>query len=101
MDADHPVARPALVLVVDDDPGLLRMIARVLASGYRVATAVDGDDGLLQALVLRPDVIVSDIELPGLTVSDLLHAVRLQPELTAIPFLLLMDGVEEAVRLQL
>jgi CheY-like chemotaxis protein len=90
----------ALVLVVDGDPELLRMIARVLEPRYRVATALDGDDGFLQALVLRPDVIVSDIQVPGLTVSDLLRAVRDQPELTDIPFLLLMDGVAEAVQLQ-
>jgi DNA-binding response OmpR family regulator len=90
----------ALVLVVVDDAELLRMIAKVLATGYRVATAASGADGLVQAMALRPDLIVSDIQTPGSTVSDLQQAVRRRIELTHVPFLLLMDGCQEAVELR-
>jgi CheY-like chemotaxis protein len=85
-----------LVLVVDDDPGLLRMIQRVLEPSYRVATADSGDNGLTQAITLQPDLIVSGNLLHGLSVSNLLEAVRQQPELSKIPFLLLLDRGDEA-----
>jgi DNA-binding response OmpR family regulator len=90
----------ALVLVVVDDAELLRMIAKVLTTGYRVATAASGVDGLVQAMALRPDLIVSDIQTPGSTVSDLQQAVRRRTELNRVPFLLLMDGCQEAVELR-
>jgi DNA-binding response OmpR family regulator len=90
----------ALVLAVVDDSELLRMIAKVLTTGYRVATAASGADGLAQAMALRPDLIVSDIQTPGSTVSDLQKAVRQRTELTHVPFLLLMDGCREFVELR-
>lgn len=88
-----------LVLLVDDDPSLRRMIATALATDYRVATAVDGRDGLAQALVAPPDLILSDSIMPGLNGEQLLQAIRAVPELADVPFLILTGDADEAVRM--
>jgi len=64
-----PTAR---ILVVDDDPSLLRALRLGLrASGYEVVVAINGEQGISQAALSTPDVIVLDLGLPdidGLTV---------------------------------
>jgi EAL domain-containing protein (putative c-di-GMP-specific phosphodiesterase class I) len=65
------------VLIVDDDEALARVLSKVLtAAGYEVSTAHDGTVAV-EAIVRRTfDVILSDIELPGMTGIDLLRVVR-------------------------
>jgi two-component system KDP operon response regulator KdpE len=62
----------ARVLVVDDDPSLLRVLRLGLrASGHEVVVATNGEQGISQAALVDPDVIVLDLGLPdidGLTV---------------------------------
>jgi signal transduction histidine kinase len=96
--SEAPAPDRALVLVVDDDTNLRRMIARALEADYRVATAVDGDDGLAQAVALRPDLILSDIRMPGLSGEELLLAVRARSDMDNVPFLLLTAESDDAVR---
>lgn len=53
------------VLVVDDDPAILDLVATILRlSGVEVATAVDGVAGLALARVMKPDVVLLDIMMP-------------------------------------
>jgi len=62
----------AKVLVIDDDPSLLRALRLGLcAGGHEVASATNGEQGISQAALVSPDVIVLDLGLPdvdGLTV---------------------------------
>ncbi|HUC38191.1 MAG TPA: response regulator transcription factor [Acidimicrobiales bacterium] len=62
----------AKVLVVDDDPSLLRALRLGLrASGHEVVVAINGEQGISQAALVSPDVVVLDLGLPdvdGLTV---------------------------------
>ncbi len=54
-----------LVLVVDDSPTELRLVSRTLQDkGYRIVTAVDGDDAVNKATIEHPAVIVLDVVLP-------------------------------------
>src|SRR3954453_22410019 len=56
----------ARILVVEDDPRVRDAVARALRlEGYDVHTAVDGNDGLVQAEALAPDAIVLDVLMPG------------------------------------
>jgi EAL domain-containing protein (putative c-di-GMP-specific phosphodiesterase class I)/CheY-like chemotaxis protein len=65
------------VLIVDDDEALARVLGKVLAAaGYEVSTAHDGTVAVEQIVRRTFDVIVSDIELPGMTGIDLLRVVR-------------------------
>jgi EAL domain-containing protein (putative c-di-GMP-specific phosphodiesterase class I)/ActR/RegA family two-component response regulator len=65
------------ILVADDDQILLRAYARVLTTnGYRVETAADGQSALEAFQKRRFDLILSDIDMPGLSGIELLEAVR-------------------------
>jgi two-component system, OmpR family, KDP operon response regulator KdpE len=68
--------RPTSVLVVDDDPQILRALRITLtAHGYHVRTAADGAEGL-RAAAEHPDVIVLDLGLPDLDGTDVIKNVR-------------------------
>jgi diguanylate cyclase (GGDEF)-like protein len=66
------------VLVVDDDPLSRRALEQALASsGYDVDTAADGQEALVKARAHRPDVVVTDWQMPrmdGLTLCRILKA---------------------------
>ena len=65
------------VLVVDDDPLLLRGYARWLGGhGCRVETASSGDAAMVALKASSVDVIVSDLQMPGMNGIELLRAVR-------------------------
>jgi len=77
------------VLVVDDNADLREYIAALLAPAYEVSTAVDGLDGLAGARVSLPDLIVSDVMMPGLTGLELVRQLRSDPQTASIPIILL------------
>jgi len=68
------------ILVADDNPDVLDLIVQqVLApQGYQVATAHDGAAALQLALQSPPDILVTSLELPGLSGRDLMLALRSQ-----------------------
>ncbi len=60
------------MLVVDDDAQIRVLIATALAArGYAVTQAGDGMAGLAAAMVLSPDLLVTDLDMPGLDGRDL------------------------------
>jgi len=65
------------VLVVDDDPTIRTCLTQLLESvGYDVATAVDGVEALLLINESAPDIIISDLNMPGISGVDLLSEIR-------------------------
>ncbi|MCD6079605.1 MAG: putative response regulator, NtrC [Ramlibacter sp.] len=55
------------LLVVDDDADMLRLLSmRLQAAGYRVATAASAESALAQLELERPQLMISDVRLPGL-----------------------------------
>jgi two-component SAPR family response regulator len=80
-----------LVLVVDDDAAILKLIELTLvAAGFSVLAFDDPRDAVAELDEgLRPDVIVSDVSMPGLDGFGFYKRVRAFPELHAIPFLFL------------
>lgn len=78
-----------LVLVVDDSPTIRALERAILeAHSYRVEIAVDGRDALERMARRRPDLVVSDIEMPRLDGLGLLAAMRADPRLAAVPVVL-------------
>ena len=65
------------LLVVDDDPGLLLAVSDTLrAEGYDVATARRGADALVRVAESLPDLIISDIRMPGMDGYQLVRNLR-------------------------
>ncbi|HZU26836.1 MAG TPA: response regulator transcription factor [Bryobacteraceae bacterium] len=68
---------PATVLVIDDDESLRDTVHLLLEQeGFRVLTAADGNSGFNQALTARPDLIVVDLRLPGMSGVEICKQVR-------------------------
>jgi len=73
----HTVANEPLVLAVDDEAGILRLIKLELtAQGFRVITAASGEEALQLAEEQRPDIILLDVVMPGMSGLETLRALR-------------------------
>jgi signal transduction histidine kinase len=84
------------VLLVDDDPLVLRLMnARLVAAGFSVGTAGGVSEALDAARLARPDVIMSDVRMTELDGFMLCSVFRSDPELGAIPIMLVTGAVEE------
>jgi two-component system, cell cycle response regulator DivK len=80
----------ALVLIVDDYEEGREICAEYLSfRGYRVATAVDGVEGLQKALELVPDVILMDLSLPGMDGWETTRRLRQDERTRQIPVIAL------------
>lgn len=89
--ADHDEGKGATVLVCEDEADLLDDLAAVLAeAGYSVVGETSADAALIRLGSLRPDVILSDIALPGTDGMTFLRRVRqTRPDLNDVPFIVL------------
>jgi DNA-binding NarL/FixJ family response regulator len=88
-------SEPARVLLVDDNDAMLARAASVLTPGCEiVGSAKDGRAALAAAAALRPDVIVLDISMPGMTGLEIASSLRDAGSTAAIVFLTVHD--EEA-----
>lgn len=77
------------IMVVEDDPHVLRQIAFALEhEGYVVTTASAGDDALRQLMLERPDLLVTDVMMPGLDGYDLVDQLRRDETLCDLPVIM-------------
>lgn len=79
----------ASLLVVDDNPDLLQFVASELASDFAVTTASDGREALEQIAGRVPDVILSDLMMPGMDGIELCRRLKSDPATASIPLLIL------------
>jgi signal transduction histidine kinase/serine phosphatase RsbU (regulator of sigma subunit)/anti-sigma regulatory factor (Ser/Thr protein kinase) len=77
------------VLVADDNPDMRRYIAGLLDDSYDVVTVEDGTAALAAAHSVRPDLILSDVMMPGLDGFGLLQALRTDAATALTPVILL------------
>lgn len=78
------------LLVIDDEPHLLQAIAAVLRRlGYEVATARGGQEALVRLAETLPDLIISDIRMPGMDGHQLARHLRASPRTDLIPIVFL------------
>lgn len=104
-----PIAPPAAlrkapehttVMVADDSKVVRVKTSRVLAKyQYRIVLAEDGLDALRQIEQSPPDVLITDVEMPGMDGFELTRRVRADPRTAAIP-IIMVTSAEEALRQQ-
>ncbi len=92
----------AKILVVDDD-SLIRELLRALLGnhGHEVVEAFDGDSGIETSRLEKPDLIIIDMNMPGLTGWEMMPLLRSHPDTRGIPIVALTgdktsDGQDEA-----
>ena len=78
-----------LILLVEDHQDTRQMYAEFLGMGFEVVTAADGEQGLEAAQLHRPDLIITDLSLPGMDGFQLLARVREDDGLRALPIICL------------
>ena len=97
----HAPAAGQRVLVVDDEPDITGLLAYHLAkAGYRVITAVNGSEALKSVREQRPDLVVLDLMLPGLSGYDVLAELRRREDTREVGVILLTARKEEADRIK-
>jgi two-component system KDP operon response regulator KdpE len=85
-----------LVLVVDDEPQILRALQTTLrGAGYEVVTAATGEDALGVAAMRRPDAVILDLVLPDLSGTEVCRALR---EWSQVPVIVLSAVGDESAK---
>jgi signal transduction histidine kinase len=88
-EARHSETKLERVLLADDNADMREYVARLLGEHYRVESVANGDEALRCALADPPDLILSDVMMPGLDGFGLLTELRARPETRTIPIVLL------------
>ena len=92
-------ALPPLVLVVDDSLTVRRVTQRLLTrEGYRVVLAKDGIDALERLAEERPQVVLSDIEMPRMDGFDLVRNMRSDARLATLPVIMITSRIAQKHR---
>ena len=89
------------ILVVEDEPDITALVAYHLArSGYRVSTAGSGTEAIKSAREERPDIVVLDLMLPGLSGWDVLAELRRRDETRDVGVIVLTARRDEPDRIK-
>jgi len=106
-EADDAVLQPAqdeaqddqpVILVVEDNADLRNFLGSELRSLYRVFEAKDGDEGLRLALAEVPDLVLSDVMMPGIDGFELCSRLKEDERTSHIPVVLLTARTESESR---
>jgi PAS domain S-box-containing protein len=82
--------RTPLVLLIDDDPDVRELFARMMPRrGFQVVLAATGAQGIELAGRLKPDAIVLDVKMPGMSGWDVLSALKLSDRTAHLPVIML------------
>src|SRR5262249_15564873 len=87
---DAPAPLESFVLVVDDDPDALEIMATILeTSGYRVKAATNGREAMNEIAHARPQLLILDLMMPEMDGFEVEHRLRVNPNWRDIPVLLM------------
>ncbi len=98
------MAKHGTVLIVDDEPTNVQMLAAMLEADYEVLMATDGQRGFDIAMSRKPDLILLDIVMPDIDGYKICARIKAQESVRHIPVIFLTalsDMAEEAHGLEL
>src|SRR5580704_9185315 len=85
-----PLRRAPRILVVDDQPSIAGLMSQLLTmSGYEVVTASDAQQGEAEVRRQPPDLILSDVRMPGKSGYEFCRDLKSDPTTRLIPFVLI------------
>ena len=89
------MSSPELILVVDDTPANLEVVCETLSdAGYEVATALDGDRALKRVHSYPPDLILLDVQMPGINGFETCQRLKADPTTASIPIIFMTALVD-------
>ena len=86
------------ILVADDNADMCAYLIRLLSPSWHVETVTDGEQALAAIRTRRPDLVLSDVMMPGLDGLALLRTLRADPSTATIPMILLSARAGEEAR---
>src|SRR5258705_12617158 len=94
---------PKKILIIEDNVDTRDLLHLYLTTeGFTVVVAADGREGLYMADAERPDLIITDIDMPNLDGIELVKRLRAQAEFKGLPILVLTsfsnEQMEEAIK---
>ncbi|MEI6399836.1 MAG: response regulator [Pseudomonadota bacterium] len=97
MDAQTEKSITPRILVVEDDINILRQIEfNLQTNGYGVETATNGADALKALLNSKPDLLITDIMMPGMDGYELVAALREDEQLSDLPVIMLTAKTQDS-----
>lgn len=94
---------PKKILIIDDDPGLVKIVSAFLSShGYLVSAAVDGEEGIAKVAADRPDLIILDVQMPKMNGYTFVFELKKIPHSHHIPIIVLTvkEGMAEIFKVE-
>ncbi|MEO8740590.1 MAG: response regulator [Casimicrobiaceae bacterium] len=89
----------SLILIVEDNDKNMKLVRDVLqVDGYATLEAVTGEDGVALAQQRKPDLILMDIQLPGINGIEALRLIRADPSTASIPIIAVTASVMQQDR---
>jgi adenylate cyclase len=91
----------ARILVVDDTPANVKLLGDLLsAKGYAVSTAANGEEALAKVAADKPDLVLLDVMMPGLSGYDVCRRIRADPATALLPVVMCtsLDPQQERVK---
>ena len=85
--------RTSRILVVDDDPGMLHAVERVLCASYHLIGTRSPRDALVKAAVVNPDLAIIDIRMPELDGFELMT--RLKSQSAELDIILMTGSIDD------
>ncbi len=100
----HPPKRPAktapVILIVDDNADVRQYIGGLLNPDCRILEAENGEQGISVAKQSTPDLVISDVMMPGMDGYELCRKIKTDLEISHIPVILLTARAEESDKLE-
>jgi Osmosensitive K+ channel histidine kinase len=91
----------SIVLIVEDNPDLRKFIEDSISHQYNCVTAADGAEGLRQAKILKPDLIISDLMMPIYNGEYMVERLKADKDLQDIPVIILTAKADESMHIKL
>ena len=89
----------SVILIIEDNERNLKLVRDLLqVKGYSTLEAVTGEEGVRLATEHKPDLVLMDIQLPGISGIDALHILRANPDTASIPVIAVTASVMQQDR---
>ena len=88
------------ILIIEDDEETRLYLEEMLSPSYKIMTARDGDSGLQRALTELPDLVLSDIVMPGMNGLQIVKRIKNNPNTTHIPVIILTSNTGMSDRIE-
>lgn len=86
------------VLIVDDDPRMVRLLSATLPSDYEVVQAADGASAIAMAEAALPDLVLLDVNMPGMNGFEVLRRIKQSEKLRRMRVIMVTARSDEADR---